>query len=165
MSSHASTNNFEKREAAALEACRASMVWFTKNKRIARNLYYTSQAAIITLSALTPVLILITDLPKWAQALPAALAAIAAAMSNSFNWKENWIRRSSTLEFMIAEQVRYETRASPAYSLDLSQDEALDNFVQNMTALNLMEVSNWERAFNKQATKEDQPQKGTQGTK
>src|SRR5215211_4665716 len=116
MSSHASTNHdFEKREAAAINACQASMKWFTKNKRIARNLYYTSHAAIITLSALTPVLILVTDLPKWAQALPAALAAVAAGMSSAFNWKENWIRRSTTLEFLIAEKTRYETRASPAY--------------------------------------------------
>ena len=140
-------NNFESRQAAALEACKASMTWFTKNKRTARILYYASQVATITLSALTPVLILITDLPKWAQALPAALAAIAASLSSAFNWKENWIRRSTTFEFLMAEKTRYETRSSSAYAMDLSEDEALNNFVQNMTELNLMEVSNWEKAI------------------
>ncbi len=139
-------NNFESRQVVALEACKASLAWFAKNKRTARSLYYGSQVATITLSALTPVLILITDLPGWAQALPAALAAIAASLSSAFNWKENWIRRSTTFEFLLAEKTRYETRSSSAYTMDLSEDEALNNFVQRMTELNLMEVSNWEKA-------------------
>ena len=147
-------DDFGDRQARALEACQASIKWFAKNKKAPRNLYYTSQLATITLSALTPVLILVTELPKWAQALPAALAAIAAALSNVFNWKENWVRRASTLELLIAERVRYETRTTAAYDVALDDQEALNNFVESTTTLNLMEVSNWEKALSKGAEKE-----------
>lgn len=125
------------------------MAWFAKNKRIARNAYYTSQLAIITLSALTPILILKTDLPGWIQALPSALAAIAVATSNAFNWKENWIRRSSTLELLIAEKLKYETRTSSAYTPNVGDEQALNDFVEKVTALNLTEVSNWQKALSK----------------
>jgi len=139
----------------AVKACEKSIEWFTKNKRTARNLYYTSQLLTIILSALTPVLILV-DPPfsKWIQALPAALAAIAAASTNVFNWKEHWIRRSSTLEQLIAELLKYETRTSPAYDIKLGEHERLNNFVETTTRLNLMEVSSWGKAVGKIAEKE-----------
>ena len=96
-------------------------------------------------------LILVTDLPKWVQALPAALAAISAALSNIFNWKENWVRRASALELLIAEQLKYETRTSAAYDVKVDDQQALNHFVESTTSLNLMEVSNWEKTVNKGA--------------
>ena len=108
----------------------------------------------MALSTLTPVLILVTELPPWAKALPAALAAIAATLSNIFHWQENWVRRASTLQALEVELVRYETRTSSAYDVNLDDHTALNHFVENMTGLNLNEVSNWGAVQNK-GTKND----------
>lgn len=147
-------DNFEKKRQKALQACQASINWFAKHKKTPRNLYFVSQVATIALSALTPVLILMTDLSKWKQALPAALAAVSAGLNNVFNWKDHWVRRASTLEFLIAEKLKYETRTSPIYDLKLDDQQALNNFVEKVTSLNLMEVSNWEKAQSKRVEKD-----------
>ena len=143
----APNGNFENRQAKALMKCQASIKWYEKNKKTPRNLYYAAQVATIVLSALTPVLILITDLPKWAQALPAALAAIAASLNNVFHWQEHWIRRASTLEVLEAELLKYETRTSSAYEVKLDEQQALNNFVGATTNFNLQEVSNWGKTW------------------
>ena len=143
MSMTPSADNLEVRKALALKKCQSSINWLRRYKNRSRNLFQFSQVAIIVFSTLTPVLILVTDLPKWAQALPAALAAIAATLSNVFHWQENWVRRASTLQAMEAEQLKYETKTSSAYELDLDEQQALTNFVEQITILNLTEVSNW----------------------
>jgi putative flippase GtrA len=149
MSSHEAT--FKDRQTRALKECRSSIDWFKKEKKQSRILFRLSQVSVVALSTLTPVLILVTQLPKWAQALPAALAAIAATLSNLFHWQENWVRRASTLQALEVELVRYETRTSSAYDVNISDHQALNNFVENMTRLNLNEVSNWGRVQNKKS--------------
>ena len=152
MSSH--EVSFKDRQARALRECQSSIGWFKRHKKQSRLLFQISQVAIVAFSALTPVLILATQLSKWAQALPAALAAIAATLSSVFHWQENWVRRASTLQALEVELVRYETRTSPAYDVGLSDHQALNNFVENMTGLNLNEVSNWEKVQSKKDGKD-----------
>src|SRR2546428_6851577 len=105
---------FQTRQEMVLNECQSSINWYQKRKTLPRVLYQASQMSIIVLGALTPVLILITDLPKWAQALPAAVASMAAGLGSMFHWQENWVRRASTLEALRAELLKYKTRTSTA---------------------------------------------------
>lgn len=91
-----SAESFDNRNIKAMEACQASIRWFAKTKRMSKRLYVASQLSTIILSTLTTVLILVGTLPKWAQALPAALAAIYASLSTVFQWKDNWIDSPQT---------------------------------------------------------------------
>ena len=62
--------------------------WYEHQKNIALVSYWVLQMAVIALSAITPVLILVDDIPKAVQALPPALAAIAAGALGMFQMRE-----------------------------------------------------------------------------
>ena len=76
-------------------------------------------------------------------------AAIAASLSSVFNWKENWIRVASTLELLVAEHTKYRTRTSAAYDVTIDDQQALSNFVDSLTSLNVREMSEWRSLQNK----------------
>jgi Protein of unknown function (DUF4231) len=139
----ATDSAFQARKETILAECQSSIEWYRKRKTVPRILYQGSQMSIIVLGALTPVLILVTDLPKWAQALPAAVASMAAGLSSVFHWQENWVRRASTLEALRAELLKYKTRTSSAYSSNLDEQSALDNFVTSVLNLTLNELASW----------------------
>jgi hypothetical protein len=134
--------DFETRLGRALEECKTSLYWWGKAKETSRSLHQISQVATVGLSALTPILILAASVPKWAQALPAALATIAATLDSIFHWREHWVRRAYTLEALQAELARFETRTS-TYGQHLGDEEALSTFVERITTLNVTEVINW----------------------
>jgi hypothetical protein len=136
-------DDITSRRNVAIDDCQLMINWYEKNKRIPRRFYYTSQTSIIVLTALTPVLILWTDLPKPFQALPAALASIAAGLSAVFRWRENWVLRAHTSEALKRELVKFKARASENYSAALDQQKALDNFVNRIENLSMNEVSEW----------------------
>jgi hypothetical protein len=135
--------DFIKRRQIAVNDCHAMIAWYDRNKRIPRNLLYASQVSTIVLGALTPVLILWSDLPKPVQALPAALASIAASLNAVFRWRENWTLRAHTSEALKRELVKFQSRASEEYDANLDDQRALTNFVNRTERLSMDEVSEW----------------------
>jgi hypothetical protein len=57
-------DNIKIRQQVALDDCQNMIAWYEKNKRTARTFFYVSQVCTIVLSALTPVLILWSEIPK-----------------------------------------------------------------------------------------------------
>jgi hypothetical protein len=66
---------------------------------------------VVLLSGLTPVLILWTSLPKPLQALPSALAAVAAGVAGSFSWRDNRVRWKATQELLKSELSLFDVSA------------------------------------------------------
>lgn len=147
------SDDVRERRHLAVEDCQTMIEWYEKNKRIPRRLYYVSQTATIVLSALTPVLILWSELPKAAQALPAALAGIAAGLNAVYRWRENWVLRAHTSEALKRELVKFRARASEHYRAELGEQQALDNFVGRVEAITMGELSEW-RVLQLQSSKE-----------
>jgi len=127
----------------AIDDCQLMIDWYEKNKRVPRRFYYGSQVATIVLGAITPVLILWTDLPKPFQALPAALASIAAGLGAVFRWRENWVLRAQTSEALKRELAKFRARASQSYRYDLDGQQVLDNFVNRVESLSMSELAEW----------------------
>jgi len=78
------------------------------------------------------------------------LAAIAVGLVGVFQWQQNWVRFASTSEALKSELIRFETRTSPAYRPEVTDDVAIDNFVQAVEALVLSETSGWHTQLLKQ---------------
>ena len=138
-----STDDNKARKQVVLDDCKTMIAWYDKNKRTARIFFYVSQVCTIVLSALSPILILWNEVPKPIQALPAAIASIAAALSAVFRWRENWVLRAHTSEALKRELVKFKARASEAYRADLDDQKVLDNFVTNIESLSMKELSEW----------------------
>ena len=71
-------NADESREQVALRRCDEQIRWYDRYSKREWRLFTLFQSAAIALAAATPVLILWSSVPKAVQALPAALASIAA---------------------------------------------------------------------------------------
>jgi hypothetical protein len=128
---------------AALARCNEQIDWYTRYARREWILFIIFQSAAITLAAATPVLILWSSLPKPLQALPAALASVAAGLVGTFHWLQNKTRFAYTAEALKSERVLFETRTAPRYGLSLSDDEALAAFVVRVEEISMTEVSEW----------------------
>ena len=151
-------HDLDQRRQLALDDCQVMITWYEKNKRTVRTLFYISQVCIIVLSALTPILILWSDLPKPVQALPAAIASICAALNAVFRWRENWVLRAHTSEALKRELLKFKTRTSEEYRADLDDQQALANFVARVESLTMSELSEW-RGLQTQQTKDSRPVK------
>ena|ERR1051326_1083651 len=121
------------------------------------------QVAIIVLGALTPILLWGPDLPRVLQALPSALAAVAAGVSGTFHWRENWASFSSIREALKSERIKYLTRTTDDYSATQDDYWALDHFVERIEALTMSESrsgapSGWE--IPTEPAKSPHPRKG-----
>jgi hypothetical protein len=60
------------------------------------------------------------------------------------------VRFASTAEALKSELIKFETRTSPAYRHEVTDDVAIDNFVQAVEALVLSETSGWHTQLLKQ---------------
>jgi hypothetical protein len=146
-------HDLDQRRQLALDDCQLMITWYDKNKRTVRTLFYISQVCIIVLSALTPVLILWSNLPKPLQALPAAVASVCAALNAVFRWRENWVLRAHASEALKRELLKFKTRTSEEYRADLDDQQALANFVARVESLSMNELSEW-RVLQMQETKD-----------
>jgi hypothetical protein len=137
-------DDFDTRHAAAVERAGEQIRWYTKNSVWAGVLYRAFQTLAVVLSAVTPVLILWTDLSPVLQALPAAAAAVSAALVGIYGWQENKARFAFTGEALKSELVQYETRTGPYKG---SAEEALDRFVGRIERLAMDETSQWRTSY------------------
>ncbi len=138
------------RRKKAIDRCAQQIEWYEAHGSRESFFYRFFQTCAIVFGGLTPILILWSDVPKPLQALPAALAAIAAGLVGVFQWQQNWVRFASTAEALKSELIRFETRTSPAYRPEVTDDVAIDNFVQAVEALVLSETSGWHTQLLKQ---------------
>jgi Protein of unknown function (DUF4231) len=137
----------DERRAFALRRAEEQIDWYETHSSRQWRAFAVFQSAAVVLGGLTPVLILWSDLPKAVQALPAALAAVAAGLVGIFRWNDNKARYSFTAEALKSERVKYATRTGPNYGRDRSDDEALDRFVGRIEDLAMTEVAEWRSEF------------------
>jgi hypothetical protein len=137
------TTDFENRQNKALQRYDNAIGWYRRAKDQNRHAYQILQVCVIVFSGLTPILILMSDVPKPLQALPAALAAILAGVMATFHVHDNYVRFGHTCEAMQSEVVKYETQAAPEYGPDVDEQTRLERFVRTMERTIMSEVTGW----------------------
>lgn len=145
-----SESDFAQREMEALNRCDRQIRYYQNLAKKNRFYFHTAQASIIVLSGLTPILILLTDLPGALKALPSALSTIASGLLGVFQWKECYIRMGYTAEALVSERLRYMTRTTHDYSSSLTNNEALDRFITKIENITLEEVADWKTQMSRQ---------------
>lgn len=136
-------NHQGSRREKALQYCKEQIKWYDGVKNRNRLAFQIAQVATIALSGITPVLILMGDLPAPVQALPPALATMILGLNGIFQWKENYLRFASASEALKGELVRFETRTSNDYKLQLKETTALDHFVTRVANIVMSETGEW----------------------
>ncbi len=148
--------NFQERRDKALERYREEVQWYGRTKLAQRRAYQILQVCVIVFSGLTPILILIDQVPKPLQALPAALAGILAALLATFRLQENYVRFGYTIEALKSELLKYETQADPDYGPEVDAQKAFERFVSRMEGMIMAEVTDWRQAAVRRETTGDQ---------
>jgi len=126
-----------------MRRCDEQIGWYQRFSSREWRFFVVFQTSAIVLGAATPILILWASVPKAVQALPAALASVAAALVGTFGWLRNKARYSFTAEALKSERVMFTTRTPPSYGLDLDDDTALATFVSRIEQIGMTEVSEW----------------------
>jgi hypothetical protein len=103
--------DYDHRLAYVRRRCSDQVDWYVHHSQQEMFLDKLFVIGVVLLSGLTPVLILWTSVPKPLQALPSALAAIAAGVAGSFNWKDNWVRWKATQEQLKSELSLFDVSA------------------------------------------------------
>jgi hypothetical protein len=137
-------SDFDARERAAVKRAEEQIHWYTKYSIWAGVLYRAFQTLAVVLSAVTPVLILWTDLSPVLQALPAAAAAISAALVGIYGWQDNKARFAFTGEALKSELVQYETKTGRYKG---SAEQALDRFVTRIERIGMDETTEWRTSY------------------
>jgi hypothetical protein len=139
-----SAGNLETRREEAMRRCDEQIGWYQRFSSREWRFFVVFQTSAVLLGAATPVLILWSSLPKAVQALPAALASVAAGLVGTFGWLQNKARYSFTAEALKSERVLFTTRTPPSYGLDLDENAALATFVSRIEQIGMTEVSRWQ---------------------
>jgi hypothetical protein len=138
----AKENPFPERRRVALNRCDVRIAWYSTYARRAWMWWYTLQIATIALGGLTPLLILVTDLPGLLKALPSALAVGAASINGMYRSRTDAIRYAYARDRLGSERAHYETRTG-SYCITLGDERALDRFVRRSEEITIKEISEW----------------------
>ncbi len=144
------------RQQQAIQRYRDEIEWYGRVKQSHRGTYQILQVCVIVFSSLTPILILIEQLPKALQALPAALAAILTAVLATFRYQDNYVRFGYTLELLKSELFKYETRSTREYEPSADKQKALEHFIARMEDIIMTEVADWRQAATRKAEQADE---------
>jgi hypothetical protein len=145
--------DLDARTKAALERYEREVNYYRGAARLNYRLYWVLQTTTIALGVLTPILLLIADLPKVIQSLPAAIAGIAAALNGSFDFRDDYCRHAYTTNALLSEHTQFMARAAPSYDTDKSDDEVLTAFVQRIAKIADSEAAEWQKQFLKSKPK------------
>src|SRR5687768_11390972 len=129
----------------ALAHCEIYIAWYDRVKTTSRRLDHVFQTATISLSAITPLLILISDLPAVLKALPATLAGIAAGLQGVFKFRERYLGFALAGELLKAEKLRFEVRAEALVPGNPDSAKAVEQFVKRVNRIVLAETEEWRR--------------------
>lgn len=112
-------------------------------KEIDRKLHYGSQAAVVILSGVTPLLLLLNVQPAIA-AIPPAIASIAAGLSNSFRYREKYVSNKITFEELRFEHKKFELGLSPyVVQTDGNTPDTVETFINNIEFLHRKRMEEW----------------------
>ena len=126
--------------------CAEQIAWYESHSRSAWRWFAIFQSVAIGLGAVTPVLILWTALPKPIQALPAAVASVAAGLVGTYGWLDAKARYAYAAESLKSERVLFATR-TPPYGRRLGDEEATRAFVAKIEQIAMTEVGEWRSAM------------------
>ena len=133
--------NLEQKRKAALDSYENLRAFYQGQTILYSRLYIALQVITLVGSALTPVLLLWTSLPRVIQALPSALGGLAAAINASFHYRQYWADNYYTLSALMTEYDRFRVRVPPEYGQ--GEAEAINAFQNRISALSMSEVSSW----------------------
>jgi len=131
-----------ERKERAFERYHHLFAWYERSRARSKVLFYLFQALVISLSGVTPILILLTN-SKPLQAIPAAIASVLAGLMSVFRFHDIWVRRATASQALSSERVKFETRSGDQYGNHLDESEVLERFVLRVEAIAADEVSQW----------------------
>ena len=131
-----------------LQHCHKNIKWYGKTTKSQRRLHYLLQSGVSILSSVTLILILIEQIPKPLQALPAALVGMLAAIAGVFHISESYARFAYTAEALKSEKHKFKIRIPKDYRADVDaadtdEYKALERFVVRVEELVMNEVTDW----------------------
>ena len=109
---------------------------------------FSLQALTVALAAITPCLIFLAkdnprnELLNWLQLFFPAVAAITAAVTHLFHWREDGVRYTSLAESIRSQLWRFQTR-SGEFGGGLTDEQALEKLVTRVDDLNLQALARW----------------------
>ena len=156
--------SFDDAEKHVLKDCDNKISEYRKRGLRRWYLHLFFQAGTIIAGGLTPVFV-VSDLPKWAQALPAALAGIFALIHSQFGFRDTWARFVISEHELLRAQDYY-LNAKSLYYVDvhgdpMSDDAALKAFRDQVENISKTEMSRWLRQLKAQGLQREQRGKGT----
>jgi hypothetical protein len=159
---HASADDsLDTRRQAALDRCDGRIRWYERYARKAWMWWYALQMSVIVLGGLTPILILVSDLPKTFQALPSAIAVVAASINGMFRSRADALRYAYARDMLASEKARYTTRTG-SYSARLTGEQALDRFMRHIEEISTKEICEWRNEHTRGLPKtDDEPASAT----
>lgn len=131
--------SYKRSREKAISYCQDLIKYYKSCRKLSRNAWYSSQAATVILSAVTPLLIWGSP-SKILQAIPPTLASITGALA-VFRWQENWVISKSTQEALEAELIAFEIGVTESYRV--SEDKAVENFLARINTLHLDQLKEW----------------------
>jgi hypothetical protein len=137
------TKPYEERLATAVRRYEQQLQWYEDHADRDQFRFKTFQVLTLFFSALTPVLIAFNGVGPGLEAASSALAAVSAGVVAVFNWRGNWVRFARTAEVLKSEKALFDTRTSPVYSAQLSDEELLEAFMLRIEAAALSETGSW----------------------
>ncbi len=111
--------------------------------------YFLSQFAAVVFSGITPILILMDNIPKSMQAIPPAIASISAGLS-VYNWRLSSVRSQRAATLLENERLNFELRISSCYSQSLEDEIAIANFIKNVMQVQNQVLDEWEKVVLKE---------------
>lgn len=127
----------------AMSYCNKLIAWYEKIKTRQRLAFQASQILIIVLSGITPILILVGNIPELWQAVPPAIVTILVGLGGIFQWKENYLRFAYASQALQSERIRFDTRSSSDYNRQLEDEVALERFITRVDNIVMGEVGEW----------------------
>lgn len=142
-------NRQDDKKQQALKECIRLEKDYEKAAAAFQSSYFVSQFVAVVFSGIAPILILVDHVPKYMQAIPPALASIAAGVS-VYNWRLNWARNRITSESLKNERLNFDMRVTADYDAKMSDDVALGNFRKRVMSLHLKAIRDWEQSIVKE---------------
>ena len=125
----------------AMTLADASYDWYRRAAVRARTSYRVSEIAVLVLSALIPVVAVLSPDDATVPAILGGLVVVVSGLRSIFHWQDNYLRFSGAREAVEAERRRYRT-GLPPYADPATREGELATAV---TRIEQDEMSGWVR--------------------
>jgi hypothetical protein len=110
-----------------LERVRDHELWFDRKSIQLTQRYQRLLVASVVLAGSTPLLVLVSELPKVVQALPAALASMLSGISAIYSFPDRIAAYGRARDAIESQRVRFENRLPP-----YDDDESFGTFAERI---------------------------------